>query len=170
VLARLFDVSDPAAPRLLDTVTIATDSPVVYDHHALRADGDRLLVAANDWVAERPSRCGPLATDQGQLDELQRRIDEQYRRLEGQTVDQVPAELQELQRQADELSGCVYPSSFPQARIVTLTPAGNSLGASILETEAGEAQRVLPLGDGYLVVGPQITRVGPTGATEAVLG
>jgi hypothetical protein len=110
-----------------------------------------------------------VAADQARLDELLRQIDEQYRQLEGRAVDQVPPELQELQRQADELSGCVYPSSFPQARIVTLTPAGTSLGARTLETDAGEAQRVLPLRDGYLVVGPEITRVGPTGATEAVL-
>jgi uncharacterized secreted protein with C-terminal beta-propeller domain len=170
VLARLFDVSDPAAPRLLDTVPIATDSPIVYDHHALRADGDRLLVAANEWVAERPSRCGPVAADQARLEELLRQLDEQYRRLEGQAVDQVPPALQELQQRADDLSSCVYPSSFPQARIVTLAPTGTDLQASTIETDVGEALRVLPLRDGYLVVGPEITRVGSDGATAAVLG
>lgn len=169
VLARLFDIGDPTAPRLLDTITLGVDSPIVYDHHALRSDGERLVIAANDWVSERPARCGPLAADQAELDRLYQQLDELYRQMEGKPLDQVPPAIEELQRRADALAECVYPSTFPQARIVTLTPTGESLGLVAIATEVGEAQRVLPLADGYLIVGPEITRVGASGATQAVL-
>jgi uncharacterized secreted protein with C-terminal beta-propeller domain len=169
VVARLFDITDPAAPQLLDTVIVAADSPVVYDHHALRADGGRLLVAANDWVAERPASCGPIAADQAELDSLYRQIEELYGQLEGKPIEQVPPEIDALQQRIDELSRCAYPSMFPQARIVTLTPGGGSLGVATIATTAGEAQRVLAVPGGYLIVGPEITRVGPSGATLGVL-
>lgn len=170
VVARLFDVADPMAPRLLDTVAIGADSPVVWDHHALRADGGGLLLAANDWVAQRPDRCGPLATAEAELDELYRQLDEGYRELEGDGGGEPSPALRQLEQRASELSECVHPSAFPQARIVTLEPSGSSLGLTAITTGAGEAQRILPLdGGGYLVVGPELTRVSATGAVEAVL-
>jgi uncharacterized secreted protein with C-terminal beta-propeller domain len=170
-VARLFDISDPTVPQLLDTATIAADSPITYDHHALRTDGERLVVAANDYVSQRPARCGTVEADQAALDELYRQLEEQYRTLEGaKAVEEIPPAVRELEERIGPLSECVYPGAFPQARIVTLTPAGASLGVASIETSASDAQRVLPLADGYLIVGTEITRVGPTGATQAVLG
>lgn len=169
-VARLFDVGDPAAPRLLDTVGIGAESPVVWDHHALRADGDRLLVAANDWVAERPDRCGPLAAAEAELEDLMRQLEEEYRKWEQAGAGETPPALQQLEQRANELSGCVYPSTFPQARIVILDPTGSSLGLTTVATDAGEAQRVLTLpGGDFLVVGSEVSRVSSTGAVEAVL-
>ena len=170
VVARLFDVGDPAAPGLLDTVDLGTDSPVVWDHHALRVEGDRLLLAANEWVAERPDRCGPLLAAEAELDDLYRQLEEQYREWEGSGEPEPPARLQQLEQRVGEVSECVHPSAFPQARIITLTPGRSDLGLTALPTDAGEAQRVLRLdGGGYLVVGPEVTRVSATGVVEAVL-
>ena len=170
IVGRLFDVSDPASPRLLDTVDIGEDSAIVYDHHALRADGDRLVVAANVWVAERPAGCGPVAGMEQELNDLSVQIEALYRDLEGQTPsDTIPPAIVELQRRIDALSACVYPSTVAQARIVTLTPDGSSLQVQIIETDASDAQRVVPVQGGYLIVGSEVTRVGVDGATTDVL-
>jgi len=170
VLARLFDVSDPAAPRLLDTVRIADDSPIVYDPHALRADGGRLLVAANDWVAEPPARCAGVEASEADLEAMFRELDTAYAGLERDGGGVLPPEVEALERRVSELSECVYPGGSPRARIVTLDPGAGGLGVTSTRTEAGEAQRILPLGDGgYLVVGAEVTRVSAGGAIEASL-
>ncbi len=171
VVARLFDVGEPTAPRLLDTVRVGADSPVVWDHHALRAEGEQLLLAANDWVAARPARCGPLANAQAELEDLYRQIDDQYRQMEVRSDGSVPPVLPQIEARVTELSECVYPSTFPQARLVMLDPTGTSLRLTAVATGAGEAQRVLRLDGGdFLVVGTELTRVGSTGEVEAVLG
>jgi hypothetical protein len=170
ILARLFDVSDPSSPQLLDTAAIGEDSPIVYDHHALRTDGDRLVVASNRYVSELPARCGPLAGMEDELNELYRQMDDLYRQLEQQQpTDTIPPEIDELQTRIDSLAECLYPSSFPQAQIVVLTPSGGRLQARSIATDAGDAQRILPVADGYLVVGSELTRVDAQGATQAVL-
>ena len=170
-VARLFDISDPTAPQLLDTVTIGADSPIIYDHHALRSDSERFVIAANDYVSQRPDRCGPIEADQAELDDLDRQLEEQYRAVDGEKpVEEIPPAVRDLEERIGPLSECVYPGAFPQARIVTLTPAGGTLGMASVETSASDAQRVLPVADGYLIVGTEVTRVGPTGATQAVLG
>lgn len=169
-VARLFDITDPTAPRLLDTVTIAADSPVVYDHHALRTYGDSLLIAANEYVTKRPDRCGPVDADQASLDGIYRQLEEQYRLTEGRPDETFPPERQALEEQAARLSECAYPSAFPQAKVITLTPDGSSLGLTALDTDASDAQRVLPLDGGYLIVGTDLTRVGTDGSTQARLG
>ncbi|MGV3758071.1 MAG: beta-propeller domain-containing protein [Actinomycetota bacterium] len=170
VLARLFDVSDPATPRLLDTVRIADDSPVVYDHHALRADGGRLLVAANDWVGEPPARCADVTVSEADLDRLWRQLDTAYAELEREGGGALPPEIAELERQVSALTECVYPNGSPRARIVTLDPGAGRLGVTTTRTDASEAQRILPLDDGaYLVVGQDVTRVSASGSIEATL-
>ena len=170
VVARLFDITDPTAPALLDTQAIGEDSPIVYDHHALRTDGDRLIVAANRYVAERPARCGPVAGMEAELNALHLEQEQAYRELEAQqSYDRIPPELVELEQRIGELSECVYPGSFPRARVVVLTPDGVSLGLSAIDTEATDAQRVLPLDGGYLVVGTDLTHLSAEGAVVAVL-
>jgi uncharacterized secreted protein with C-terminal beta-propeller domain len=170
ILARLFDVSDPSSPQLLDTAAIGEDSPIVYDHHALRTDGDRLVVASNRYVSELPARCGPLAGMEDELNELYRQMDDLYRQLEQQQpTDAIPPEIEALQTRIDSLAECLYPSSYPQAQIVVLTPSGGSLQTRSIATDASDAQRILPVGDGYLVVGSDLTRVDAGGATQTVL-
>ncbi len=170
IVARLFDIADPTAPRLLDTVSIAADSPVVYDHHALRTYGDSLLIAANEYVTERPDRCGTIDADQAALDALYRQLEEQYRLTEGKSDGTFPPEIQALEEQASRLSECVYPNAFPRATVVTLTPDGSTLGLTAVDTDASDAQRVLPLDGGYLIIGTDITRVDASGSTQARLG
>ena len=48
--AKLFNVSDPASPVLIDSIVLGDDSPVVYDHHAfVDLGGGRFAVPATSW-------------------------------------------------------------------------------------------------------------------------
>ena len=48
--AKLFDVSDRTNPRVVDSIVLGDESPVVWDHHAFTSLGDgRFAVPANDW-------------------------------------------------------------------------------------------------------------------------
>lgn len=48
---KLFDVSDPSAPKVVDELVLGDDSPVVYDHHAFVALGDgRFAVPVTTWA------------------------------------------------------------------------------------------------------------------------
>jgi uncharacterized secreted protein with C-terminal beta-propeller domain len=50
VSARLFDVTDPATPALLDEVRLGDDSPVLWDAHAyVSVADDRFAVPSTDW-------------------------------------------------------------------------------------------------------------------------
>lgn len=50
VSAKLFNVSDPAAPMLIDSIVLGDQSPVVYDHHAfVDLGGGRFAVPASSW-------------------------------------------------------------------------------------------------------------------------
>ena len=65
--AKLFDVSNPAEPKVVDSLVLGDDSPVVYDHHAFVALGeDRFAVPVTSWATYYdcvvPSDVGP-ATD-----------------------------------------------------------------------------------------------------------
>ena len=52
--AKLFDASDPTAPRLVDTISLGGDAPVVYDHHAFTTLGDgHFVTPVNSWEAVR---------------------------------------------------------------------------------------------------------------------
>lgn len=48
--AKLFNVSDPAAPVLVDSIVLGDESPVTYDHHAfVSLGGGRFAVPATSW-------------------------------------------------------------------------------------------------------------------------
>lgn len=55
VAARLFDVSDPSAPAVVDEVTLGDDSPVAFDHHAFVALADGSFAVP---VSEYPEYTG----------------------------------------------------------------------------------------------------------------
>ncbi|MBA2438554.1 MAG: beta-propeller domain-containing protein [Acidimicrobiia bacterium] len=58
VAARLFDVTDPTAPAVVDELVLGDDSPVVWDHHAyVTLDDGRFAVPVNDWPAATQERC-----------------------------------------------------------------------------------------------------------------
>jgi uncharacterized secreted protein with C-terminal beta-propeller domain len=67
VTARLLDVGDPAAPAVLDEVTLGDDSPVVWDYHAyVGLEDGSFAVPVNDWPTMVEERCVtdlPLAPD-----------------------------------------------------------------------------------------------------------
>lgn len=50
-----------------------------------------------------------------------------------------------------------------------LAPDDSSLQVQTIETDASDAQRVVRVQDGYLVVGSALTSVGTDGATRVVL-
>jgi hypothetical protein len=52
---------------------------------------------------------------------------------------------------------------------VLLTPDGSSLQVRTIQTDASDAQRILPLTDGYLVVGSELTKVDTSGAVQTIL-
>jgi hypothetical protein len=57
--AKLFNVSDPAAPVLVDSIVLGDESPVTYDHHAfVSLGGGRFAVPATNWVG---TTSGPTA-------------------------------------------------------------------------------------------------------------
>jgi uncharacterized secreted protein with C-terminal beta-propeller domain len=78
VSARLFDVTDPASPALLDEVRLGDDSPVLWDAHAfVSLADDRFAVPSNDWPdpnAFTSGRTGAvvLGVDGGRLVEVER--------------------------------------------------------------------------------------------------
>lgn len=48
--AKLFNVSDPTAPVLVDSIVLGDESPVTYDHHAfVNLGGGRFAVPATSW-------------------------------------------------------------------------------------------------------------------------
>ncbi len=54
--AKLFDVADRTAPRLVDSIVLGDDSPVVWDHHAFVSLGDdRFAVPASNWDHLEPA-------------------------------------------------------------------------------------------------------------------
>ncbi|HWJ96596.1 MAG TPA: beta-propeller domain-containing protein, partial [Acidimicrobiales bacterium] len=65
--AKLFDVSNPAAPKVVDGLVLGDDSPVVFDHHAFVSLGDgRFAVPVTSWSnvtadCAIPSDAGPGA-------------------------------------------------------------------------------------------------------------
>ena len=63
VAARLFDVADHARPTLVDEVTLGSESPVIWDHHAYVAvDGGRFAVPVNEHPTYVRDECvdGPV--------------------------------------------------------------------------------------------------------------
>jgi hypothetical protein len=70
--ARLFDVTDPTNPRLIDEVLLGDDSPIVWDAHAyVSLDGRQFAVPVNDWpdvsecLVPLPGEERPLPVDPG---------------------------------------------------------------------------------------------------------
>ena len=47
---KLFDVSNPAAPRVVDELILGDESPIVYDHHAFVSLGEgRFALPVTNW-------------------------------------------------------------------------------------------------------------------------
>src|SRR5690606_36079466 len=124
VLARLFDGSDPTARRVLDTAAVGEDSPVAYDHHALRTVGDRLLAPDTRWVTERDPSCASAAELEAALqDRYEAYGDAEAAALEAAGVDWSEVDRTALATVEDEirdLERCLYGDGHVQARIATL--------------------------------------------------
>ncbi|HWJ61835.1 MAG TPA: beta-propeller domain-containing protein [Acidimicrobiales bacterium] len=68
---KLFDVSNPAAPKVLEELVLGDDSPVTYDHHAFVSLGEgRFAVPVTSYAAMTtdcaiPGDVGPATDDAG---------------------------------------------------------------------------------------------------------
>jgi hypothetical protein len=63
--AKLFDVSDRANPRVVDSIVLGDESPVTWDHHAFVALGDgRFAVPATSWGAMTTVICESADCDE----------------------------------------------------------------------------------------------------------
>lgn len=147
VAAKLFDVTNPAAPRVADTVTLGQESPVAWDHHAYLGLGDgRFAVPAHTWVPVEAPGCDAAARTalEAEAAALEVRISE--------TADE--AQLEALYRELDQLwsDPCLNASARPVTSVVELRVAGGSLeevsrtevrssnpGERVLRTEAAWA-------------------------------
>lgn len=172
--AKLFDVSDPAAPRVADDLLLGDESAVVWDHHAFVDLGEgRFAVPASAWREVFPERCGPdeQAAAQAEARRLQGLLEEAWN--EGD-VEVDPSVTEPLERELDALhqEGCVYPGSVTDSSVVVVDTAGGRLAEEgRLTTDTAEpASRALPAGDGWaLLAGPQIVVLDATGAERARL-
>jgi hypothetical protein len=140
VSARLFDVSDPTAPSVLDEIRLGDDSTIVWDHHAFVAlGGTRFAVPATDYPDGY--------VDDGNCPPTEGGIDGD----DGISVDEAELDLP------------------PETRPCELVPIGGGAGAVVLDVEGGRltlvdramvtsvdlfAERVVQAPDGtWLVLG-----------------
>jgi uncharacterized secreted protein with C-terminal beta-propeller domain len=171
VSVKLFDVSDPTAPRVADTERLGDDSPVAWDHHALVAlDGGRVAVPATTWRAVEPEGCSPegrelLMAESG-------RLEEELSALYNQPApDQ--ARIDQLSRQLEAIwsNPCMSPQQVADTHVVVLDTAGGAI--DVLDrttfTAAELGVRLLPTGDAWAVLaGTHLVVVGD-GGVEADL-
>lgn len=148
VAAKLFDVSNPAAPAVVDSISLGQESPVAWDYHAFLSLGDgRFAVPATRWV--------PLETA-GCTEQVRRDIEAQAMALEqrvAETTDQ--AQLDALYRELDRLwsDPCVSGQMRPITTILEMSVDGGSLQVvSRTEVEASApGERVLRSESGWVL-------------------
>jgi uncharacterized secreted protein with C-terminal beta-propeller domain len=122
VAAKLFDVSDPTAPVVVDSVELGQESPVVWDHHAFLGLGEgRFAVPGIRWEPVESPGC----TEQGRA-ELEGRAIALEQQLNG-TTDQ--AQLDALYRELDQLwsDPCLQQMVRPVTSVIELEVTGGAL-------------------------------------------
>lgn len=148
VAAKLFDVSDPAAPAVVDTLVLGDESPVVWDYHAFLGMGDgRFAVPASSWIPVEPVGCDPAG--RAALEARAIEIEQQA----ASTTDQ--AQLDALYRELDTIwSGpCLNPQVQAVTTVVEVAVAGGALDV-VSRTEVRQDQpgeRVLRSSDAWVL-------------------
>lgn len=177
---KLFDVSDPTAPRVVDDLALGDGSPVIGDHHAFVDLGEgRFAVPATTYRGGFPESCPPAAQADARqaetriLDEVQELVAGKRPTGEAAVVldEQVEALYAELDAVAAE--GCLYPGSVPDSAVVVIDASGGEL-REVARHEvrvAAGATRVLPAEAGWAVLGAgELVLLDDTGAERARLG
>ena len=168
---KLFDVSDPAAPTVVDDLDLGDDSAVVGDHHAFVDLGDgRFAVPASRWRDEFPPECSP--EDQDEARATERELTRQIDAIEAADPEGNGAE--ELHEQIEELNaeGCLYPGNVTESAVVVIDAAGGSLvEVDRLEVRSEQpATRVLPAAAGWsLLAGEELVLLDTQGGERGRL-
>ena len=171
---KLFDVSDPARPRVTDSEVLGDDSPVTADHHAFLDLGNgRFAVPATTWRAADVAGCSAAVRDErlaGAAD-----LEEQL----GFLYQQVPvpqAAVDRLSRQVEAVYAdpCLYPPMVADTDVVVAATGGGGIDVDLRLTveSAVPGSRVLQVGDRWAVLaGAHLLTVAPGGGvTDLALG
>ncbi|NLV54296.1 MAG: hypothetical protein GXY13_01650 [Acidimicrobiales bacterium] len=153
VAAKLFDVSDPAAPRVADELALGSDSPVAWDHHAFVARDDGFAVPTLDYSEAYPEECGPAEQDAARQEE--ERLWQEVQGLEDAGRSQEAAAVYE---QIDEMYGegsCLHPEYRTEAGVAVVAVEGYRLVEVEHPTTSGldSLQRAIAAGDGWALLG-----------------
>ena len=163
VAAKLFDVSNPAAPRVAASVALGPESPIVWDHHAFLGLGEgRFAVPASTWEPVETPGCDAATRAE---------LEAQAVALEGQineTTDQ--AQVDALYREIEAIwsDPCVNQMSRPVTTIVEMEVAGGALRV-VSSTEVrsdNPGERVLRSDDAWVVYATQEVVIVPDGGTQ----
>lgn len=153
--AKLFDVSDPSAPKVIDTIRLGDESAVTYDHHAFVDLGDgRFAVPASAYRETFPERCTTSIQEDAQA--RQRELESQLAGRDGTYAipeDQASAVYEEMD--ALNAEGCLYPGSTTDSSVVVLALEGGRLVEQDRQTaELTEGvTRALPSSEGWALLG-----------------
>lgn len=166
VAAKLFDVTNPAAPVVADSIVLGGESPVAWDHHAFLGLGEgRFAVPATTWEPVESVGC----TEQVRSDLYARA--EALELQASQTADQ--AQAQALYEELDRIwsDPCINPSMQAVTSIVELALVGRSLqvGSRTEVRSAHPGERVLRSDEGWVLYSmPEVVVVGPGAAQTPV--
>lgn len=174
VAVKLFDVSDPAAPRVVDTLALGDNSEVVSDHHGFVDLGDgRFAVPATNTSEVFPEEC--TAEIRAEARAARERLQAEIEQLDtpGSSRDpKTKARANELRDQLTEIAkdGCLYPG--PESAVVVVDSAGGRLAEVERHTARMDTgvRRVLPSTAGWaLFGGGELVLLDPQGAERATL-
>jgi uncharacterized secreted protein with C-terminal beta-propeller domain len=169
---KLFDVTDPARPRVVDTQVLGDDSPVVWDHHAyLALDGGAFAVPASTWRPVEPAGCTPAVREQRRAEALG--LEREFATAH-QAAAADRARLAALQRRLEEIYGdlCVSPPMVADTDVVVAATAGGTIDVGLRLRFSSDAPgtRVLRDGERWVVLaGTRLVGLGADGAEAGVL-
>ena len=174
--AKLFDVSDPTAPAVIDSIGLGSDSVVAWDHHAFVSLGDtRFAVPTSDY--RRGLRPGCTEEDQSAQEAESERLYQEFYDLEEQaSIDDdwttVEEAWMEVDRKVAELP-CAHLDGYSVSAAVTLEVVEGRL----VEVERQEsrssssAQRIIPSSAGWTFLdgGGHLVLLDPSGAERSTV-
>ena len=171
---KLFDVSDPARPRVTDSEVLGDESAVTGDHHAFLGLGNgRFAVPATTWRPADVPGCTAAVRDQrlAEAAVLEQQLNSLY-----QQVPVPQAAVERLSRQVEAIytDACINPLMVADTDVVVAGTAGGGIDVERrLTVESVEpGHRVLQVGEGWAVLaGAHLLTVDPAGAvTDLSLG
>ena len=130
IAVKLFDVTDPAHPAIVDELDLGDESPIAWDHHAFVDLGDgRFAVPASTYREVRPANCTPERQRALSLEEqgLSRQADQLYTQSGPEGPDPARIAPIEAQRERIYTEGCLYPTTVPESSVVIVDTTGGRL-------------------------------------------